>query len=431
MELTRARLSAWWYGGAIAVALLILPITAWFVFPRLHHTPAAAAPSGSVAPTAPDEEPEPEPDPEPTARRPVRPAPTSTAPASGIAGVVVDGEGTAVAEAYVVCAHEPELHSVTGADGTFTLSGEADGCSATATHPDFGASAPITLTAGGKNRIAMPSPGRITGTVIDESGRPHASFSIGIESFVAEGAETAQPFFRQKKFEDPTGQFELDQLAPGKYVLSAIVSGRPPAKSGPITVSSGQRSRGVQITVGKGTTLSGTVTDRESGQPIEGAKVRLDAAVIGGSGTTATTDESGRYTLEGVPSGPFSARFFHKDYRDRVVSLDGASGALKQDVDLGKKGDGGNMEMSGIGASLIAGPRFIEVGSLVAGGPAEAAGMEAGDRIERIEGKTTEGMPVNDAVQKLRGPEGTRVTVTLGRETRRFDITITREMIVR
>ena len=431
MKILRASLSPWWYGAAIAVALLVLPITAWFAFPRAEPIAAPQASSATTAATAADDEPEPDPD-VPASRPATRKPRTSSAPsAADVAGVVVDGAGEAIADAYVVCSHDPELHSTTTAEGTFTLSAAADGCSATASHPDYGASPPVTLAAGGKNRLEMPSPGRITGSVVDDKGKPFASFTIGIESFVADGEEAPQPFFRQKKFDDPAGQFELDKLSPGKYVLSASVIGRPPAKSKSITVSSGQRSRGVQITVGLGTTLSGTVTDRETGDPIEGVRVRLDAAVIGGSRTSATTDMTGRYTLEGVPGGAFSARFSHRDYKERIVSLDGSGGALSQDIDLGKRGDGADMEMSGIGASLVAGAKFVEVGSLVPGGPAESAGVEVGDRIERIERKSAEGLPVNDAVQQLRGPEGTRVTVTLGRGTKRLDVTITRAVIVR
>ncbi|NUP11272.1 MAG: PDZ domain-containing protein [Polyangiaceae bacterium] len=351
--------------------------------------------------------------------------------AGDIAGTVVDAEGNGVAEAYVVCAHDPELNAVTGEDGSFTLAAAANGCSASASHPDHGTSPAVTMSAGGKNRIEMPSPGKITGTVVDEKGRAFPSFTIGIESFQSASGDREQPFFRQKKFDDPSGQFEIDGLAPGTYVLSANVQGRPPAKSRSIDVTGGQRARGVQIVVGAGTTFSGTVTDRESGQAIEGVKVRLDAAVIGGSQNSATTDASGRFTLEGVPSGPFSARFTHSEYKDRIVSLDATNGALKQNVDLGKKGDGPDMEMSGIGASLITGAKFVEVGSVLPGGPADSGGLEAGDRIERIDQKSAEGLSVNDCVQKLRGAEGTRVTVTVGRGDRRFDVTLTRARIER
>ncbi len=52
---------------------------------------------------------------------------------------------------------------------------------------------------------------------------------------------------------------------------------------------------------------------------------------------------------------------------------------------------------------------------ILEGGPAEAAGILAGDLIEAINGQTTEGMRLGGVVDRLRGPEGTEVTVSLRR----------------
>ena len=87
--------------------------------------------------------------------------------------------------------------------------------------------------------------------------------------------------------------------------------------------------------------------------------------------------------------------------------------------------------MTGIGATLAKGLTFVEVAGVLPGGPAEASGLQAGDRIERIDGASAESFTVSDCVQRLRGPEGTRVTVTLGRGTRTLEVTITRAKIVR
>lgn len=427
----RADPRAWWYGLAIAFGLLVLPLVAWFVFPSVTHGPTVASASDvEEEETLDQEEPEPaEPDEAPrTTKTADLPTPSVSA---RLSGTVVDGEGNAVAEASIVCAHDPELKAVTDASGTFSLPAAAIDCSATASHPDHGTSSAVTLQSGSKNRIEMASPGRITGTVVDERGKAFPSFNIGIESFVSVSGDRDGGAFTPKRFTDPSGSFELDDLAPGTYVLSATTEGRPPAKSRTVTVTSGQRSRGVQIVVSNGTTLSGVVTDRETGQPLEGVRVRLDAAIFGASTQPVTTDSSGRYKLTGVPSGSFSARFSHLDFKDRIISLDGSTGPVRGDVDLAKKGDGPDMEMTGIGATLIQGDQLVEVGSILPGGPAEAAGVEPGDRIERIDGKSASSFTVNDCVQKLRGPEGTKVSVTLGRGDRTVAVTITRALIER
>jgi carboxyl-terminal processing protease len=53
-------------------------------------------------------------------------------------------------------------------------------------------------------------------------------------------------------------------------------------------------------------------------------------------------------------------------------------------------------------------PKMIEV---IEGGPADRAGAKAGDLIEQINGVDTKGMELRDAVDRLRGDEGTNVTI--------------------
>jgi carboxyl-terminal processing protease len=50
--------------------------------------------------------------------------------------------------------------------------------------------------------------------------------------------------------------------------------------------------------------------------------------------------------------------------------------------------------------------------------PAMRAGLRAGDKIIEIDGVSTQGITVDDAVDKLRGPEGSEVTLTIVRRTR-------------
>jgi carboxyl-terminal processing protease len=55
-------------------------------------------------------------------------------------------------------------------------------------------------------------------------------------------------------------------------------------------------------------------------------------------------------------------------------------------------------------------PHIAEVRT---GGPADKAGVKPEDIIERIEGADTKGMPLREAVDRLRGDEGTDVTITV------------------
>ncbi|MBI3890488.1 MAG: S41 family peptidase [Candidatus Wallbacteria bacterium] len=63
--------------------------------------------------------------------------------------------------------------------------------------------------------------------------------------------------------------------------------------------------------------------------------------------------------------------------------------------------------------------------------PAYRVGIRAGDQIVKVNGATTKGMTVNDAVKLLRGEIGTKVLVSVRREGERnpLDYTIVREQI--
>lgn len=349
---------------------------------------------------------------------------------AGVSGTVVDGEGNAVARAHVACEGDHGQGATSDDAGKFSLPADAVGCLATASHPDHGTSPAVSMRAGSRNVITMASPGKIAGTVVDDGGHAIAGATVAVESFVPASGEGG-PFFKQKRA-DGDGAFELDGLAPGKYVLVASAAGKPPTKTRAIELSSGQSSRGNTITLTKGGTLSGVVTDRETGAPIAGARVSLDAATVSGATASgvAITDAEGSYSLAGVPSSPFSVRFRHNDYSDRILSVDPSAGVLTQNVDLAK-GTGGGLELTGIGATLLQGSKFVEVAGVIEGGPAKAAGVLSGDRIQAIDGRSAEGLSVSDCVQKLRGAEGTRVSVTLGRGTQTIDVTMTRAKIVR
>lgn len=87
--------------------------------------------------------------------------------------------------------------------------------------------------------------------------------------------------------------------------------------------------------------------------------------------------------------------------------------------------------ITGVGAKL---EKNIEGNIIVVapieGSPAQQAGLRAQDIIAGIDGKTTAGMSATDAVLKIRGKKGTKVTLNLVRnKTERLDISIIRDEI--
>jgi carboxyl-terminal processing protease len=76
----------------------------------------------------------------------------------------------------------------------------------------------------------------------------------------------------------------------------------------------------------------------------------------------------------------------------------------------------GSFSGLGIVISLKGEDKELTVISPIEGTPAYRAGIRAGDIIATIEGKTTSGISIDDALEKLRGPKGSKITITVQRE---------------
>lgn len=85
----------------------------------------------------------------------------------------------------------------------------------------------------------------------------------------------------------------------------------------------------------------------------------------------------------------------------------------------------------GVGMEVVAQDGAITVIAPLKNSPASRAGIMAGDRIVKIGTKETSSLSTEDAVQLIRGPKGTRVTLTIFRNGAKepFDISVVREVI--
>jgi len=91
-------------------------------------------------------------------------------------------------------------------------------------------------------------------------------------------------------------------------------------------------------------------------------------------------------------------------------------------------GPGGSFE--GIGATVQLLQNQIVIVQPFADGPAETAGIKAGDAILSVDGDSTEGWTVEEAVLRIRGPKGTKVTLGIRhRDGAEAEYTITRDEI--
>jgi len=88
-------------------------------------------------------------------------------------------------------------------------------------------------------------------------------------------------------------------------------------------------------------------------------------------------------------------------------------------------------EFGGVGIEVTQEDGLIKVISPIDGTPAAKAGIKSGDRIAGIDGTSIAGLPLNDAIDKMRGPEGSKITLTILREGEKkpFDVTLQRAVV--
>jgi carboxyl-terminal processing protease len=85
----------------------------------------------------------------------------------------------------------------------------------------------------------------------------------------------------------------------------------------------------------------------------------------------------------------------------------------------------------GLGLSVTMEDGAVKVITPTEDTPADKAGMKAGDYITHIDGQLLYGLELDEAVDKMRGPPGSKITLTVVRPGRDkpFDVTITRARI--
>ena len=83
-------------------------------------------------------------------------------------------------------------------------------------------------------------------------------------------------------------------------------------------------------------------------------------------------------------------------------------------------------QFGGVGIEVTQEDGLIKVISPIDGTPAAKAGIKTGDRIAGIDGTSIAGLPLNEAIDKMRGPAGSKITLTILREGEKkpFDVTL-------
>jgi carboxyl-terminal processing protease len=150
-----------------------------------------------------------------------------------------------------------------------------------------------------------------------------------------------------------------------------------------------------------------TITERYAGGPVDREAV-VQGAIRG---------------MIGALEDPYSSYLTSEEYRD---SLQGISGEFEGiGAEIGTQAADGTQTC----ATLAADCRLVIVAPLQ-GSPAHKAGLLAGDLVLAVDGVSLDGLTVDGARERIRGPKGSVVTLTVQRATGDpFALEITRDVI--
>ena len=116
--------------------------------------------------------------------------------------------------------------------------------------------------------------------------------------------------------------------------------------------------------------------------------------------------------------------------RGMLTSLDPHSGYMPpesfQDMQVDTRGAFG-----GLGIEVTQEDGFVKVVAPMDGTPASEAGIQSGDFITHVDGEAILGLTLSEAVDKMRGPVGSEVSLTIVRnlDEEPFDVVIIRDVI--
>lgn len=305
-----------------------------------------------------------------------------------------------------------EASATTAADGTFHADVEAPGPWQVAALAS-GQVSTVEQTSGESVVLRLSRGATLTGAVTDGEGLVVTTFSVLVSRRA--GALEREPL-EPHHVVDPEGHFVLASLAPGAVEVVVVAPGLAPSDPANVDLEAGT-TRHVELRLGRGAQVSGTVVDRVTQRPLEGARLSLEQRGDDPMAVQALarTDETGRFTLQGLPSGRHSLFIVAAEHDARLLSVDlnanAAAGPLI--IDLAPVTDGGTpqLELVGIGAVLKTEGDALRIERVMPGGGAAEVGLVPGDLVLRIDGTPTSTLGFGGAIERIRGGQDTTVAL--------------------
>jgi len=173
----------------------------------------------------------------------------------------------------------------------------------------------------------------------------------------------------------------------------------------------------VGVFAGALTTVSLQTVARSAMSPLPLEELQQLAAVFGMVKTDYVEPVDDKKLITDAISGMVASLDPHSQYFDKKTFKEFREGTSGRFV--------------GVGIEITQEDGLIKVVSPIEGSPAFRAGIKTNDLITKIDETAVKGLALNDAVKRMRGEPGTKVTLTMFRkdESRTFPVTITREEI--
>ncbi len=340
---------------------------------------------------------------------------------ASISGRVLDDAGGPIADAFVRAERASDSQAanaknslrqarwggwneqpiMTDTEGGFTLEGLSEGSyTVWAVRKGGGEGYAENIAAGsGGVTVELQPTGRMEGTVVSSSGAAPQRFEIRLR-------DDTTGFSRRESFFATDGRFEFEELPPGTFFISATSADG--SGDTEVTLAKGASQTGVKVELQQMVAVKGRVVDLETGEPVAGINVSMGRKKsggfnfrLGGGDKRNITDDSGNYELDAVPVGPVSVTLMPKDFSDdgdytyaqsntviqdgspfEVPALTMVKRRVKKSEDAGDLGDTLKESEPGVEWS----ERELVVGFVRPGGPAAAAGLEIGAKIESVDG---------------------------------------------
>ncbi len=310
-----------------------------------------------------------------------------------IRGQVVSrtGEPVPFATGRVRRGIEPLLEFTTDGNGSFVTGdmSPADLVTLTISAPSYATFEQPGLAPPLEDLVITLSPSSsVLGAVVEQVSRdPVIDFSISISRTQSGGAGGMQMVMLargpERAFHSEDGTFTVDDVDPGKIVITARAPGWRDVVLRDLEIAEGENLEGVVLEMEKAASVSGTVHD-EGGQPIGGVTVsRKQSSSPGmmlnlGDDSGATTDGDGEFHLEGLERGPMMLSFDHPDYEPAERDVDTTADVKALHVTLSRgatitgivlhEEDGSPISRANVTATAAGGSR-ISAGHAVSTGP--------------------------------------------------------------